>query len=208
MLALGLLGAAAPLHAQRLGEGVVTVGRMDHRVDAGYGVAASTGTVLGVAGRVRGWQVVELEAHALGGRLQGDTVARADRRMGEIGMRLNVLPMPWLALGAAGTIRGYDAPLATQRWTMIGAGAELRMRFAGGGVSSVIGTTLYPKVRISGQDDADLGISSVAGMQLSHGRLVTGLEYRLERHVFPLDAMGGKRHEQLTGLVVRFGGRF
>lgn len=208
---LAVVAAAAvsgsPLRAQASREGTVIVGRMDHRVNAGYGVAGSTGTVLGVGGRVRGWQVVELEAHALGGRLQGDTVARADRRMGELGMRLNVLPLPWLAIGAAGTLRGYDAPLATQRWTLLGAAAELRMSFAGGDVSSVIGTTLYPSVRISGQEDAHLGISTAAGLQLARGRLVTAVEYRLERYVFPLDASGSKRHEQLAGLVIRFGGR-
>lgn len=207
LFAVSTSAAVAPLNAQVLREGVVTVGRMDHRVNAGYGVAGSTGTVLGLGGRARAWQIVELEAHALGGRLQGDTVARADRKMGELGLRLNVLPMPWLAIGAAGTIRGYDAPLATQRWTLLGAGAEVRMTFAGGGVSSVIGTTLYPAVKISGQNDADLGISTLAGLQLSRGRLLTAVEYRLERYVFPLDVLGNKRHEQLAGLVIRLGGR-
>lgn len=200
---------ASPAAAQlAAAQGSVVVGRMEHRVDAGYGVAASTGTVLGAGIRVRAWQLIELDASALGGGLQGDTVARGDRRMGEATVRLNMLPLPWLAVGAVGALRGYDTPAATQRWTMLGAGAELRLDFAGGGIRTVVGTSLFPSVSVSGQASPDLGVSTLAGLQLTRGRLLASMDYRLDRFVFPSDAVAGTRHEQLSGLLVRLGGRW
>ena len=200
--------AASPVAAQVSAAGSVTVGRVEHRVDAGYGVAASAGTVLGLATRVHGWNVLELAAHAAGGRLQGDTVARADRRMGELGVRLSILPFPWLAVGGVATVRGYDAPAATQRWTMAGAGAELRMDFAGGGVRSVVGAALLPAVRVTGQPNPDLAVATNAGLQLARGRMLAGMAYLLERYVFPGDAIAGARHEQLAGLRFNVGARW
>lgn len=199
---------AVPVEAQLAAEGSVTVGRVEHRVDAGYGVAASTGTALGLAARVHAWKVLELDAHASGGRLQGDTVARADRRMGELGLRLNILPFPWLAVGGVATVRGYDAPAATQRWTMAGAGAELRLDFAGGGIRSVVGAALLPAVRVTGQPNPDLAVATTAGLQVARGRMLAGMEYALERYVFPGDAIAGARHEQLAGLRVNLGARW
>ena len=208
-LIVGALGpGAAAAGAQMHREGHVVIGRMEHRVDAGYGVAASTGTVLGLAGRLRGWRFFELDAEALGGALQGDSVARGNRQVGEASLRLSVLPAPWLAVGAVATARGYEGALATQRWTQLGAGAELRLDFAGGDLRTVVGATVLPSVSVSGQQGPDLGFSSTAGLQLSRGRLLAGANYRIERYVFPPDVALGRRHEQLAGFVVRLGGRW
>lgn len=194
--------------AQLSAEGAVTVSLFEHRVDAGYGVAASTGTALGFAVRVHGWNLLELDAHATGGLLHGDTVARADRTLGEVGLRLNMLPLPWLAVGAVTTVRGYDAPIATQRWTMAGGGAEVRLDFAGGNIRSVMGIALLPVVRISGHPGPDLGVSTLAGLRFTRGRLIAGVDYTMERYVFPTDAVNGTRHEQLQGLRGRLGARW
>lgn len=208
-LGVGAMGpGAAAASAQLQREAHVVVGRMEHRVDAGYGVAASTGTVLGLGGRVLAWRVVEIDAEALGGALQGDSVARGNRQLGEVSLRVNVLPTPWLAVGAVAGSRGYEGALATQRWTTLGAGAELRLDFAGGGLRTVMGATVLPSVSVSGQPGPDLGFSSVAGIQVSRRRLTAGAEYRIERYVFPPDAALGRRHEQLAGLVLRLGGRW
>lgn len=208
VLAMSLGPGAAAAEAQFRREGSIIVGRMDHRVDAGYGVAVSTGTVLGVSGRVRAWEFVELDAQALGGALQGDTVARGNRRAGEAVLRVNLLPTPWLAVGALAATRGYEGAFATQRWTMVGAGAELRLDFAGGGIRTVVGATVLPSVTVSGQPGPDLGFASLAGLQITRGRLLAGADYRIERYAFPPDATLGQRHEQLTGLMVRLGGRW
>ena len=208
-LIVGAMGpGAAAASAQLQREGHVLVGRLEHRVDAGYGVAASTGTVLGLGGRVVAWQVVEIDAEVLGGALQGDSVARGNRQLGEVSVRLNVLPAPWLAVGGVASSRGYEGAFATQRWTTLGAGAELRLDFAGGGVRTLVGATVLPSVTVSGQPGPDLGFSSVAGVQVSRRRLVAGADYRIERYVFPPDVTLGRRHEQLAGFVLRLGGRW
>ena len=199
---------AAPASAQVELGGALTLGRAEHRVDAGYGVASSVGTTMGITAQARAWRVVEARLHALGGQLRGDTVARGDRRMGEIGVRVALLPLPWLAIGGVGAIRGYDAQPATQRWVMAGAGAEVRMQFADGRMRSVVGGTLLPRVTVSGQPGPDLGVGTHAGMELGLGRLVGGVEYTLERYVYPTIPGEGQRHEQVAGLNVRVGARW
>lgn len=201
-------GSAHPAAAQLNGNAAVLVGRTEHRVDAGYGVAASVGTTIGLAARTSGWTLVEIDAHALGGRLQGDTVARSDRRMGEVGLRVSMLPLPWLAVGAVAIARGYETPAATQRWTMLGGAAELHLDFAGGDIRSIIGAALLPSVRVSGQDDPDLAVTTNAGLRFVRGRILAGLQYSMERYVFPGDPVTGERREQLSGLAVSLGGRW
>jgi hypothetical protein len=181
---------------------------MEHRVDAGFGVGASAGTVLGVAARVTRWQLVELDAHAIGGTLHADTIARDDRTMGEVGLRASVLPLPWLALVAGATVRGYDTAPAAQRWTLLSAGAELRLGFADDRVETVVRTSLVPRVTVSGAADPDLGIQSAAAVRMSHRRLHASLEYSLERYLFPTDPGVADRREQLAGLQLRLGARW
>jgi hypothetical protein len=206
--ALALLAASAmlsPLRAQLRIEGAALVGRTEHRVDAGFGVASSAGTSLGAMGRVQFRGPFELEARALGGTLSADTLARDDRSYGEIGTRGSVLALPWLALQGSATIRTYDLRTARQRWTQLGAGAEGRFAFAGGAVRSHVRATLLPHVTVSGLPAPDFGLAGATGVQLAYGRLVGALEYEVERYVFPADAAGGKRREQLAGLMLRLG---
>lgn len=208
VVAATLVVCAAPARAQWTFEGSAVGGRLAHRVDAGYGVAGSTGTVIGAATQITGWEVLEFDVRALGGRLEGDTVAGGDRRVGEIGARGSMLALPWLAFTGRAALRAYETSAATQRWTSAGAGAEVRLAFAGGQLRSVVRTTVLPYVRVSGQPAPDLGIDSGAGLQLSVGRILAGVDYSLERYVFPSDPVGGRRREQLSGLLLRVGGRW
>lgn len=205
---VGLVLCGSPAHAQWSVEASAVGGRLEHRVDAGYGVAASTGTVIGAATHVTGWQLLELDVHALGGRLVGDTVAGGDRRVGEVGARGSMLALPWLAFTGTAALRAYEATTAVQRWTSLGAGAEVRLDFAGGHIQSVVHTTVLPWVRVSGQPAPDLGIDSGAGLQVSAGRILAGVDYSLERYVFPSDPSTGTRREQLSGILLRVGGRW
>ena len=207
LLAVAMLLAfgAASASAQWQLDGAALVGRSEHRVDAGFGVGASTGTTLGAEARVRMGSTLEFDARALGGTLTADSLARDDRSFGELGVRASVLPMHWLALQASATIRTYDLAPARQRWTQLGAGAELRMDFAGGNVRSLVRATLLPHVAVSGLSAPDFGIAGAAGLNASYGRLVGGVEYSVERYAFPPDALNVQRREQLAGLLVRLG---
>lgn len=203
-LGIALLLLASPARAQWRIEGGALVGRAEHRVDAGFGVATSSGTMLGVRAVV-GRGMIEAEVRALGGRLGADSVARDDRRMGEVTARVSVLPIPWLALHGAATLRSFDLAPAVQRWTALGAGAELRLAFAGEGLEGLVRATLLPHVAASGVSSPDLGIASAAGLRMTRGRIVAGLEYALERYAFPDDATTGRRREQLSGVTLMAG---
>jgi hypothetical protein len=208
LAALALLLLAAPARAQWRYEGDVLVGRAEHRVDAGFGVATSTGTTLGLRALVRRGALLEAEVRASGGRLAADSVARDDRRMGELGLRVSVLPLPWLAVQGVATLRSYDLAPAVQRWTSLGAGAELRLAFAGEELEGIVRATLLPQVAASGVPSPDLGVASAAGLRARFGRVAAGLEYSLERYAFPDDATLGRRREQLSGLTLSVGGTF
>ena len=197
--------AAAATPGARPWEASAIVGRMEHRVDAGFGVGTSTGSVYGLAVHAARWQLAELDAHVLGGTLEADELARDDRKMGEVAVRASVVPMPWLALVAGATVRGYESTPVTQRWTVIGAGAELRLGFADDRVRTIVRSSLLPKVAVSGSTDPDVGVASAAGVRLDLRRLHASLEYALERYLFPAEPGGADRREQLAGLQVRLG---
>ena len=203
--------AAAPAHAQWRLEGGASVGRGEHRVDSGFGVVTASGTLLGARIQARGLDdLVELGVHASGGRLtaQESSVERVDRTLGEIGADASLLAMPWLALQGTATIRGYDMVPAVQRWTTFGAGAELRLDFAGESARGLVRMALLPHVAASGMVAPDYGVSSGAGVQATRGRLTAGLDYALERYTFAPDAAGVTRHEQLSRIALRLAGRW
>ena len=213
--ALALLSAAtlllaSPAAAQRRWElaGEAQAGSMEHRVDAGYGVAASKGMVVGATGSVLLARTVALEAHALGGTLAADAVARDDRTVGEIGTRASVVVLPWLLLHADATVRSYDLTPVRQRWTTFGTGGEARLELLGDMVRGVVGLTLLPRVAVSGMPGPDFGIATTAGVRLRRGRLDAGVRYDVERYDFPADPSQVQRREQLSSLVLSLGGRW
>lgn len=211
---LAALAVPVRVHAQETGADTrtwdvrATVGRVEHRVDAGFGVGASAGTVLGVAARTRRWSTVELYAHAWGGQLDADEIARDDRTVGEIGVQASMPAMPWLALVASATLRGVDAAPAVQRWAQLGAGAELRLGFADGLLQSVVHASLLPRVSVSGGADPDIGVRSGVGLRLEHRRLQATLAYSVERYAFPTESGAASRREQLSGLQLGVGARW
>ena len=210
VVAAGML-AAVPAHAQWRLEGGATVGRGEHRVDSGFGVVTAGGTLLGARVQARGVDdLLEVGVQATGGRLTAaeGSAERVDRTMGEIGADASLLAMPWLALQGTATIRGYDMVPAVQRWTTFGAGAELRLDFAGGGVRGLARLALLPHVAASGMAAPDFGVASGAGIQATRGRLTAGIDYSLERYTFAPDAAGVTRHEQLSRIALRLLGRW
>ena len=208
MVPLLVTGAEAQAHASGRWDVRATVGRVEHRVDAGFGVGVSQGTTLGVAATLRRWQSVELDAHAWGGQLDADDVARDDRTMGELGVRAASPVMPWLLLVGSATLRGVDAAPAVQRWTQLGVGAELRFDFADGLLQSVVQANLLPRVTVSGATDPDLGIGSRAALRLNHRRLQATLAYSTEHYGFPSESGEPSRREQLSALQLGVGLRW
>jgi hypothetical protein len=198
-----LSAGATAAHAQRTLTGALTIGRADHRVDFGYGVEAASGTVLGGAVGATLGATLELDASARGATLRSE--AGEDRTMGEIAVRAGVRPLDWAAAFVTGVLRAYELAPATQRWTQLGAGAELRSDFGGGAVRGIVRGTLYPQVAVSGLTSPDLGVAAMVGLSARRGRVTGSLEYTVERYAFPTLADGLQRHEQLTGLTLGIG---
>ncbi len=210
-VAIVACAAATPLHAQWTLEGGASASRIEHRVDAGFGVVMATGSLLGVRAQARGLDdLLEVGLHASGGRLTASEASaeHVDRTMGEIGIDASLLAMPWLALQGMASVRGYDMTPAVQRWTSFGAGAEIRLDFADGNARGLVRMALLPRVAASGMTSPDYGVMSGAGIQGSRGRLTAGLDYSLERYVFAPSVAGLARHEQLSRITLRLGGRW
>ena len=197
---------ATPAAAQRQYTAAFTGARVEHRVDAGSGIERSAGTLVGGRiGTTVSW--LELDGHALGGRLTTRSPVGDDRTVGELGLEASALPLPWLAFTLGATGRSYTTPLARQRWIAMSTGIEARVQMLDGAVRGSARMALMPAVSVSGLDAPDFAAES--GVDIAyHSRLVTAqLGYSLERYDFP-EVGGARRLEQLGQLTASIGIRF
>lgn len=203
-VALALIAAsAAPLRAQRSYSALFTGARVEHSVRAGSGIERSSGTLVGGrVGTMISW--VELEGHALGGRLTNRSAVGEDRTVGELGLQASALPLPWLAFTIGGTGRSYTTPLARQRWIAVSTGVEARVQMLDGAIRGASRVALMPAVNVSGLDAPNF--AAVSGVDVSyHTRMLTAeLAYSLERYDFPSVA-GVRRLEQFGRLTAAVG---
>src|SRR5688500_13360766 len=145
---------ATPAAAQRQYTAAFTGSRVEHRVDAGAGVERSAGALVGGRlGTTISW--VELEGHALGGRLTTRSPIGGDRTGGELGLEASALPLPCLAFTLGPTGRSYTTPLARQRWIAMSTGIEARVQMLDGAVRGSARMALMPAVSVSGLDAPD-----------------------------------------------------
>ena len=221
LLRSAALIAVLPLaaHAQRSWSAGAIVGRAEHRVDLGRGVSAgdaaggessvdrASGTVVGGMVEVAQYSWLEVQAHALGGRLDAATPGLG-RDMGEVGVRASVLAFPWLAFQAGALSRRFDMSEGSQRWTALAAGAEARLDFSGGGVRGVVRATVLPAVSATGLERPDLAVATGAGLEMRRRFLTGSVMYSLERYDFPRSVTAGRRLEQLGMITGKLGVRF
>lgn len=201
-----LAAGASPLGAQRRYAASLVGARVEHSVRAGSEVERASGTLVGgQVGTMISW--VEVEGHALGGRLTSRTAIGDDRTVGEIGLQASALPLPWLAFTIGGTGRSYTTPLARQRWIAVSTGVEARVSMLDGAIRGATRIALMPAVSVSGLDAPNF--AAVSGVDVGyHSRLLAAeLAYSLERYDFPAVA-GVRRLEQLGQLRASVGIRF
>ena len=176
---------------------------VDHRVEAGFGPELSSGPIFGADVRV-GMHRLTLSAAGSAGHLTARGGDAIDRDVAQLSLATEMLALSWLALDAGLTVRSYSTVLARQRWTIWRLGAEARIPFSGGRAHAVARMGLYPLASVDGLPRPSIAFESMAGLTYRAAPWDFDLRYALERCDFPTDA-GGKRIEQLSGLVLRVG---
>jgi hypothetical protein len=173
----------------------------EHRVDIGPGVEVSSGPLvtLGVQRRLGTRWAVGLQAAT--GTLSSDANG-VDRDVAQLRLAAAFLATRWLEVEASYLTRTYAAPIARQRWNVLGTGVVLRLPFATTGLTGVGRLALLPVVSVSQQPSPGPAVTAAAGVEYALRRLVLGLFYGVERYDFPA-AGGATRHEQLDQLTVR-----
>jgi hypothetical protein len=189
--------------AQRV-SGAVFAGVAEHRVDAGFGVERARGPAGGVEAAVHpgGSARWDIALRVIGGSLSAVNAGAISRDLGEIGLSAGAQVHPWLSLRAGLTRRVYGTAIARQGWTLVDAGAEVRVAFLGGAVRAVAGGAWLPVVSVNGLPRPDLAFSATTGLEYRLGRATVDLRYHLERCDFPA-GVSTRRLEQLSALTLR-----
>ena len=175
---LGVVAPAQPATAQLRVAASGEFTAVEHRADAGTGVAASSGSGFGAALVLQLGPRIELAGGGFRGTLNADSARADDYDLTRAEAALAILPVPWLAIRVGASRHTEAATFVTRRWTTARVGAEARLDFVGGALTSVLRLELMPVVDVSG----------------------------LERP--NPESGGVKRREQLSLLTARLGLRF
>jgi hypothetical protein len=195
--------AAAQLRFAALGE----YSAVEHKVDIGRGVERSTGQVVGGVAVLRLGSLIEISGGGETGTLEPDSSISAPADLARVHGVVSILPVPWLALRVGGSSHTFTTTFASQRWVTARLGAEARLAFVGGGLTSVLRFDFFPVVDVTDLDKPDQAFGAAAGLRWSRGVVAAELLYSLERYDFAAVA-GVERHEQMAMLIGRFGLQF
>lgn len=183
-----------------------STGRVDHVVRISGEPVAAQGTTLGVAVNVELRPWVDLNVRSATGSLTASENSQSNHELSELEAGVSMLVLPWLAATVAAEARSYEGTLATQRWTALRTGAEVRMDLANG-ARGIIRASAFPKVSVDGLPSPNLAIGGGTGIELRRRRLFASLMYSIDRYDFPAGA-AGRRVEQLSSLMLQAGWRF
>ncbi len=199
-----LVLVAAPVRAQVRVAATGEFTAVEHRVDAGQGVAGSSGSGFGGALLLQLGSRLELFGSGFSGTMDADSAQADDFDLVRAEAGVAILPVPWLALRVGASRHVQTATFAARRWTNARVGAEARLRFVGGALTSLLRLELMPVVDATGLERPNRALSAGAGVSWSTGLLTADLFYSLERYDFP-EASGVERREQLGLLTARLG---
>jgi hypothetical protein len=198
---------ASPVLAQFQVGALGEVASVEHKVDFGRGIERSTGQLVGGAGVLRLGPLIEISAGGETGSLEPDSSITAPADLARLYGVVSILPVPWLALRVGGSSHTFTTTFASQRWITARLGAEARLAFVGGGLTSVLRFDFFPVVDVTDLDKPDQAFGAAAGLRWNRGVVAAELLYALERYDFP--AVGGvERHEQMAMLIGRLGLQF
>jgi hypothetical protein len=200
-LALAATARSAPAQGPTFAVGGgLTLG--DHRVDMGFGLEHSTGTLFDLQLTAQVNAKVAVAVLGQTGVLHGGRGATLPRDVAEAGLDARYRALPWLDVEGGMRVRSYTTPVGRQRWTLPHLGAAGRVPFALEGLQGVMGVALHPFAAVSGLPDPELAISGRVGMQYTRGRLTAEVVYALDRYDFARRTMQ-QRLEQYSSIALR-----
>lgn len=182
----------------------VVVASADHRVDAGFGPARTTGPLFGAQLDLAPDERIAVSLRALGGTLNARSPNAETRGVGEIALTTRLDVLSWFRGTVTALGRSYDGALARQHWSELSLGGEGHAPLVDGILDASLGVSLAPVVRVSGRQGPDLAVASLARLRHSGERLDVSLGYSLERYDFA-SAGGNRRVEEISMLVLRAG---
>lgn len=209
LVAVTALGVPASVRAQsglKLPPGAVSVvaASADHRVDAGFGPARTSGPLFGAQLDLEPDDRIMVSLRALGGTLNARTPDAETRGVGEISLTTRLDVLSWFRGTVTALGRSYDGALARQHWSELSLGGEGHTPLIDGILDASLGVSLAPVVRVSGRQGPDLAVAGLARLRHSGERLDLSLAYSLERYDFA-SAGGNRRVEEISMLVLRAG---
>ncbi len=203
LLSLALVApAGGAVRAQLRITGSAEASQVEHRVNAGFGVEQSSGTIFGGHGALGFGPRLEIGVRASSGTLTADSVGADDLDFARGGVYAAVFAVPWLALRAEVGVHTLSTPVAVQRWTTGRMGAEARAPMLDGRFHAIGRLELFPLISVSGIEKPNRAFGAAAGVQWSAGPVSAQLLYALERYDFPQSG-GVERREQLSFLTGR-----
>lgn len=182
----------------------VVAASADHRVDAGFGPARTSGPLFGAQLDIEPDERIMVSLRALGGTLNARTPNAENRGVGEIALTTRLDVLSWFRGTVTALGRSYDGALARQHWSELSLGGEGHAPLIDGILDASLGVSLAPVVRVSGRQGPDLAVAGLARLRHSGERLDVSLGYSLERYDFA-SAGGTRRVEEISMLVLRAG---
>ena len=206
LVAVATVLATASAEAQRPIVPFATGSVVEGRVSGAGPVERVSGVVWGAGAAITMTEWVGVRGRIAGGNLSPRSADAEGRSLSEAEVALVLTPDPWLALDIGGTVRAMETPLARQRWLELRAGSEVGLDIIEGMLRGTVRLSIAPWVSVSGHPTPDLAIGAGTGLQYTAGRLITNLEYSLDRYDFPAGSTA-QRLEQRSTLTARIGWR-
>jgi hypothetical protein len=174
----------------------------DHRVDMGFGVERSAGTMFEFQVRVQPGARFTVAITGQSGVLHAARGATLPRELAEAGLDASYRARSWLDVEGGMRVRSYTTSVGRQRWNLPYLGVSGRIPFAIEGVEGVLGAGVHPFAAVSGLPDPEVALRGRAGLRYARGRLGAEVVYSLDRYDFARGTIA-QRLEQYSALTLR-----
>lgn len=181
-------------------------GFAEHRIITALGgLEKTSGAVYGGAITLANRGVLGLRFQFMTGTLTKDTNTANDRKLTDGSLDASLAIAPWLNIVASGEARRYES-VTTERWVMIGAGAETNFPLGGGALRGIARLKLMPLINVASDagtvTSPSFGLAGAFGLGFDNHHITSSLLYDIERYTFP---NGTGRKEQFGALLFQLG---
>ena len=194
------------LRAERTLVPSLMAGFAEHRIITALGgLEKTSGAVYGGAITLANRGVLGLRFQFMTGTLTKDTNTANDRKLTDGSLDASLAIAPWLNIIASGEARRYES-VTTERWVMIGAGAETNFPLGGGALRGIARLKLMPLINVASDagtvTSPSFGLAGAFGLGFDNHHITSSLLYDIERYTVP---NGTGRKEQFGALLFQLG---